>query len=351
MPRSMVRPVSIQLLVPGLVTAFSEYSAACLPAATGLSRMLGPATRSDFPVASWEAALCTCMGMTYPDESAIPAACLSYLGDRGHLPESDCLLLEPVHLRTDTHGLLLFDNGRFPFTKQESTGLTAALQDYLNEYGWRVDASEFQRWYLLGEGLGMTGAAPFSQVLGNTVNQRMLRGEYRPDWQARVNEMQMLLHSSEVNLQRAREGLPAVNSVWAWGGGRLPIAANTDINGLYCDDALGRGLAHWAGIDCEGVSADAGELLENLQGRQRVLVSLSDCYAAAVYGDFDGWSQAVNALEKRWFQPLLKKLQTGRIARLELLPLDGCRYSLTRWALWRRPWKRRQPWYRLLQRA
>lgn len=346
----MARPVSIKLLVPGLVNAFTEFSADCLPAATGLSRILGRATRTDVPVASWEATLCTCMGIACPDETRIPAARLSYLGDHGDLPEQDCLLLEPVHLRADTRGLLLYDCHRFPFTEKDGAGLTAALQEMLDRYEWQVDASALQRWYLLGEQLGLTGAEPFSQVQGTTVGQGVFHGERSTDWQARMTEIQMLLHSSPVNLRRAREGLPAVNSVWAWGGGDLPASADTDITGLFCNDALGRGLAHWSGIASEPVPADAGELLDKLKGSQRVLVDLSCGHAAAAYGDFDAWISVVEMLDRHWFKPLLEKLTTGRIAELELLPLDGFRYRLTRWALWR-PWRRLQPWYQRLQRT
>ena len=37
-----------------------------------------------------------------------------------------------------------------------------------------------------------------------------------------MNEAQMILHTHPVNAEREARGMPAVNSVWLWGGGTLP---------------------------------------------------------------------------------------------------------------------------------
>ena len=83
----------------------------------------------------------------------------------------------------------------------------------------------------------------------------------------------------------------------------------------------------------------AHELLNDLQGDAEYLVVLDQCRDAAAYEDLHDWCQAVQGLETNWFSPLLKALAGGRIGALEIIPLNGVRYTLTSrqlWYFWRR---------------
>jgi hypothetical protein len=45
-------------------------------------------------------------------------------------------------------------------------------------------------------------------------------------WRHAINEAQMVLHAHPVNQARQAAGQPVVNSLWPWGGGRLPAATH-----------------------------------------------------------------------------------------------------------------------------
>ena len=55
-------------------------------------------------------------------------------------------------------------------------------------------------------------------------------------------------------------------------------------------------------------------------------------------GDPLAWTDHVAMLERDWFEPCLRLLQTGQLKTLYLYGDDGYRYSLTgaaRWRFWR----------------
>ena len=47
-------------------------------------------------------------------------------------------------------------------------------------------------------------------------------GKDGKQWHTVLNEMQILLHTAQVNIERERRGDLPINSLWFWGSGRLP---------------------------------------------------------------------------------------------------------------------------------
>src|SRR6266516_108636 len=58
----------------------------------------------------------------------------------------------------------------------------------------------------------------------------------------------MVLHSHAVNEAREARGEPAVNSVWFWGGGRVPRVATERWHSVSADEPLALGLARAAAM-------------------------------------------------------------------------------------------------------
>ena len=57
-----------------------------------------------------------------------------------------------------------------------------------------------------------------------------------------MGELQMLLHDHAVNERRTASGIPAINSIWFWGGGTAPEPVDIELPRLFADDALFRGF-------------------------------------------------------------------------------------------------------------
>lgn len=268
----------------------------------------------------------------------LPVAPFRYFGDYGTAPQGYCLNADPVHLRADTSGLLLFDASSLSVSASEATQLSSTLQTLFTDDGWSLQTASPEHWYLTGATVPDLYTTPLAAVRGRAVGAFLPHGRAAAAWLNRGNEIQMLLHNHTVNLQRAARGAPAINSVWLWGGGNLPRPGTRKFDQVYSNDSLIRGLARWSNSDCRALPTDARELLDSKPDGP-VLLSLDSCQRAAAYDDFQAWNSAVQSCERDWFAPLFEALSQGRIQQLELLPLNDSRYRLRRrdaWRFWRR---------------
>jgi hypothetical protein len=160
-------------------------------------------------------------------------------------------------------------------------------------------------------------------------------------WHAFLNEVQMLFHEHPVNQARERRGVPAINSIWPWGGGYLPGQITTAVSRVIADHPLLQGLAQLAGVPCRVLPEQAADLMvESPCGYQ--LIWLDHLERPWRYGEVEAWSDGIRRLEESWFEPLLELLARGRIGRLDLYPGGSRRYEITRRRL-RCFWKADRP--------
>ncbi|VAW75491.1 hypothetical protein MNBD_GAMMA13-1553 [hydrothermal vent metagenome] len=328
------------------------------------------------------------------DTATPPVAACSYYHDFGEWPNSYCLRADPVHLHVDLHGLIVFDGSTLAVTPEESQGLTQVLADHLLQDSWILRQGGSCRWYLLGEDQDLTGPA-LCQVRGRHTSLNMLKGEHASPWTRRLNELQMLMASQASNTQRQAERRQTINSLWLWGGGSMPgsksdsqpacfnleksvgsrkstqafgapgkpekllitnkVTTNfsdspctpisymsfsrpTDLsrfNSLVSKNPATLGAADINHV--EPIAADSAEqLLDRITTKTSTsLVVLESCRDAAAYGDCESWNQSLQQLETQWFEPLLSALSAKRLDAIELFPLNGFTYQLTRRGLWK----------------
>ncbi len=320
-----------------MAAAFGGYAAETSPSAPALSAWLSRARISDYTAALMEEAVADLLGLEAGEGT--PVAPLSYLHDFGERPASACLRADPVHLRADTTGLILFDAASFEIEEDESRALVDALTGYLARDGWRLVQGRRDRWYLLGESEQDLATAALPAQRGLTLAATPLGGADAAAWMARLNEIQMLLHAHPVNRARVARGQVAINSVWFWGGGTVRAGNNPCYTRVVADNACALGAARWRELATTSPPQQAGQFLDGLRQGEHALVTLESCRDAAAYEDFGAWQAAVQELEANWFAPLVTALKAGRVDRLELLPLNGRRYCLEKRSL-QRFWKK-----------
>jgi hypothetical protein len=161
-----------------------------------------------------------------------------------------------------------------------------------------------------------------------------------------LNEVQMLFHAHEVNLVREQRGEPAINSLWPWGGGVMPKAANTMIDRVMSDEPLADALAGMAGINVDTAPLSAEQLLS--RGDPGVTLAVMDAlYWPARYNEIEAWVDALHTLEDMMFAPLLDALATGSVTSIRLLPCNGSCFDITRRQL-RGFWRRVRPYEQAL---
>jgi hypothetical protein len=151
---------------------------------------------------------------------------------------------------------------------------------------------------------------PPSAAREETIEGNLPSGPDAIRFHALMNEAQMLLHEHPMNAAREARGVPALNSVWFWGGGVMDAPRERPFSSVFSDDPLARGLALAAGIPARALPKDAGAMLAAAGDAGVALVVLDSLQSAA--------SERRAALERDWFAPVLAALQSGRIGMLTL---------------------------------
>jgi hypothetical protein len=246
--------------------------------------------------------------------------------------------VDPVHLRADQSCLRLFDSHSFAISAEEAAALVAAFNTHFRDKGLELVAPQPQRWYLsLPRPPALQTVSP-DRVAGQDIDPCLPRGKDAADWHALLNEIQMLFHAHPVNVAREQGGAPSINSIWPWGGGRLPGSLQPRLSRLLAAHPLAKGLARHTSIPVAEVPAAAGELLAGPEDG-RVLLVDDRLEWPTYYGDVETWLDGLQALEVDWFAPLLAALHDGMLASLEIHPCNGRGFQVTRGDL-RRFWRR-----------
>ena len=255
---------------------------------------------------------------------------MTYREEFGKPPPAGCLRADPVHLRADTRGLILFDASTFALQADEAQALVQTLDTHLAGDGWRLVCKQPQRWYLLGQRTQHLVTSPLPTARATPVSASPCSGEDAATWMRRSNEIQMLMHQHPVNRRRAENGQPAVNSVWLWGGSERPPLHQPPQIQLAADNLFARGIARESGIPLQDLPKHAFDLLDTTGNDSHLLVVLEACRDAAAYEELAGWEHALAELERDWFAPLVRALKQRRVDVLQLYPLNGRCYRLTR---------------------
>jgi len=272
-----------------------------------------------------------------------PVAALTYRHDFGEPPAGACLRADPVHLRADRSGLILFDTSQFDLSAAHCEALLATLNAHLQQDGWRLVSRHPQRWYLLGHAAPDLDTRALPALRARPVSATPFTGRDAALWTTRLNELQMLMHNHAVNQTRAAHGQVGINSVWLWGGGAVELRGASPYTRVSADNACALGAARLRQLPASAAAANAEQLLASLHRDDASLVVLEHCRDAAAYDDFSGWQSALSYLETHWFAPLLRALSAGRLQRLELFPLNGVRYRIERRQL-KYFWKKTVPY-------
>ena len=269
-----------------------------------------------------------------------PVASFTALIDRARPQRESALLrVDPVHLRADLADLVLFDAEDAGVSSDDARALGDTVNAALAPDGPFVDAAHPHRWYVaLGTPAKMT-TTPLSVVARGQVSPAMPRGPDAPLWHRWINEVQMVLHGCPVNAERERRGEVPINSLWPWGGGSLPPAADTSITQAWSDSVLVHGLAFHAGIGCCNLPAGADEWLEGIPQPGAHLFEFDALQGAAHRMDFDAWRAALERLGRSWAGPLLDAMDRGSISGVSMCDERGNRFEATGRGRFR--WRRR----------
>jgi hypothetical protein len=330
---------SLCLVLPGLVAVAAVESEANGPPAA-LERLLGRAdpigeTRAD----GTEACLFALFGAEVDHTRDLPVAAVTRVHDMGVVDNSWWMRADPVHLLPHLDGLLLPERGHLQLSQEEADSLVGEIMTVFAEDGWVLKAPSPERWYLKPRTIPDIRTSPIGSVVGSDIRGYLPAGPDASQWHTVMNEVQILLHTAQVNVERESRGLPTVNSLWFWGGGHLPTFHQPDWTCLWSNEVVGTSLARLTELAVVPRPASASQWLAQAPAGKHLLV-LDQGIEALLSGRVERWRDFLDTLEPDWIAPLESALRTNELSEL-LIYTDHCQGFRLTWRHLRRWWRRR----------
>jgi hypothetical protein len=192
---------------------------------------------------SSEALLFELFGLEIDSEKDVPVAAVTRLLDLGVVDKSWWMRADPVHLVAGQQGLVMLANYELDLSAIEAEALADEITEAMAEEGWTLKVPNPHRWYLKPTNIPDITTTPLDVVMGRDVHTHLPGGGDAKTWHTLLNEIQILLHTSQINLDRESAGKLSANSVWFWGGGAMPQLKDSPWTAVWSDDVVALALA------------------------------------------------------------------------------------------------------------
>ena len=334
----------LKLLIPGLLgteSGIMRSNAALRSSLSSLETVLSRSNRLGNTRADFETLAFELFNLEVDASKDLPVAAVTRVLDMGVVDSGWWLRADPVHLRPDRDRLLLADDALLQLTQAEADQLAAELIEAYATDGWILKAARPDRWYLKPPAIPQIRTAPLPSVVGRNVHDYLPQGDDSKAWCTILNEIQILLHTARINVDREQRGALPINSLWFWGGGKLPEPQRVSWDRVWTDEPVSLALARLSQTSTAPVPASAEEWLSGASGGEH-LVILAGMRPSAQYGDVDGWRELAQELEEQWMTPLLSALKQGRVQDITLYTEFAPGFTINSKHS-RRWWRRRRP--------
>ena len=279
-----------------------------------------------------------------PESIELPTAYYRFQVHKNRSIEKSIVCADPVHLEVGLTDVTLTES-IVDLTDDESHELIALLNGHFKQDNIEFIFGSSSQWYISfpdelifddEEKLDneFVKTQPLEQVIReNIVNylpkssrsSQSSKGSHQ-NWQVIQNEMQMLLHGSEVNQQREMAGLPTLNSLWFWGAGE-PIAKTELIRemqlvmGGSLDEGIiqGKTIAKALEVDWQAPDANA---MEHRSFSINTMIILDQLIPAVSNQQPEQFQDALTQIDNDYIKPLMVLWKERKI-ELIINPCDG----------------------------
>lgn len=273
-----------------------------------------------------------CKAFSVAQQQDLPVAPLAAAGEGLRTGRAYWLHADPVHFLLLRDRMVLDASSITDMSQEASDAIFSILNGHFSRDGMIFEKGPHTgRWYLRLQNPPNIHTCPLPEAAGRDIGPLMPSGTEASYWRSVINEIQMLLHESPVNLGREAAGKAPANSVWLWGGGIMPNRASAMFDQIWSDQPLVLGLARASGHEARPVPRNANDWLQELPETGACLVDLGVCDLAGA--------------EKSWFQPLRPLLQARTISTLHVHCCQGSEvrsFSLNSIDLWK-VWRKNKP--------
>lgn len=319
----------IDVILPGLFQLplselDEDFLANGLPA---LNHILRYAQRHANSLEEFEALFADSLGLV--DQGILPLA--SAFGETG-LPLSK-MLCQPTHLKADVRNAFVIPLDQSNRTKNDIILIIKDLSALFKE-DCDMEALEDGLWLMRLKQCNVPNYYPhILSIIGRKVDPYIKQSRQALPWYQLINEMQMFMHSHEVNQRRLIDGLLPINSLWCWGAGELVVPPNTNIQ-CYCDDFVLATYANRVGLNVQPLRGS----LKARYVKQNIYIDLSLLQALKSPNDDDLRILLTN-IELNVFKPLVNAVAAGKLW-LRLRTGHQYDYRLSRFSSLKR-WRKR----------
>jgi len=263
-----------------------------------------------------------------------PYAAFTLLAEDIDTFDSDAYWLraDPVYLQADRDTALLVAHEELELSQDEASKLADEINNHFSDEPWQLHALHPHRWYLQLEQAQNLVTHPLANVLGEDINKFNSVGDDAKYWLKINNEIQMLLHGTNVNFERDSRAMLTVNSLWLWGGGTLPKKARCDClySRIFTNNIYFKGIANFCDIDIKPLNTA-------LEPQSFVVLDMLSKHVQS--RDLYSYIQELNKIESRYLTQCQALLNEGKVKQLKLISSDGFSITITT-RLLRRWWKR-----------
>lgn len=327
-------PSQVTVLLPGLFDGAADADR--LP--TRLASLLARADRLAASPPGFDARLFDLFGVTPPADQDLPIAAVTRLADMGVVDREWWIRADPVYLEPGRDTLVLHP---VHLTAADASQLVLELNESLAPDGWLLRAPHPQRWYAKPPVAPSLVTTPLADAIGRDIRTLLPRGPDGRTWHTRLSELQILLHTAGANAAReARRERPA-NSVWFWGGGRLPQAGIAPWTRVWSEEPLAQGLARLCGLPSGALPADGAAWLADSPPDQNLIV-IDALHTTPFESDPAARARLLEQVVERWIAPLQRAVARGRLAGITVLGDRGPSFHYRR-AHRLRFWRRAHP--------
>lgn len=329
------------MVIPGLfgdlpVPGEAELSPA-VAAPEKLETLLARADRTDGGPPGFELRLFGLFGISPSVDGEVPVAPVTRLADMGVIDREWWVRADPVYLEPGHDSLVL--HAGLDLSQTEAEALVAEINVTLAADGWLLKAPRPGRWYVKPPQAPQIRTTPLPEATGRDIHRLLPAGPDSRVWHTRLSELQILLHTSSVNAAREARGLQPANSVWFWGGGRLPQLGSVSWAQIRSSEPLASGLARLAGRSADPIPANGRDWLDQIPSSGNCLLVLDQLAPLRLKGNKSGWQQALLRLDSDWIAPLTTAVHAHRLVSLTIIGDTGPVFSYRRahhWRIWRR---------------
>lgn len=242
------------------------------------------------------------------------------------------LLCRATHLKADVRNAFVIPLDQSNRTKNDTiliiNDLSALFKDDCD-----IEALENSLWLMRLKQCNVPNHYPhILSIIGRKVDPYIQQSRQALPWYQLINEMQMFMHSHEVNQRRLIDGLLPINSLWCWGAGELVVPPNTNIQ-CYCDDFVLAAYANRVGLAVRPlINLSNGEYAE-----ENIYIDLRLLQALKVPSE-DDLRILLTDIELGVFKPLVKAVEAGQL-QLRLRTGHGYDYRMSRFSSLKR-WRK-----------